>query len=233
MKSSIHLTALLLATTSLLGAAEWQTIFNGRNLDGWKSSPDNPAAFSVQPGGVLKVNGKRAHLYWVGEQAEQNFSNFELKLKVRTMPKANSGVFIHTKFQEEGWPAHGYEAQVNSSHGDPRKTGSIYGVVDCWADPEAFAANPDRPAFITVDPQAGTRLHVPTGPTRDGEWFDYDIKVIDKTVTLSVDGNVIVEYTEPEHVEGTRKLSAGTIAIQAHDPGSTVYYKDIQLKILD
>lgn len=47
-----------------------------------------------------------------------------------TEPGANSGIFIHTKFQEDGWPSKGYEVQVNQSHSDWRKTGSLYSFDD-------------------------------------------------------------------------------------------------------
>jgi hypothetical protein len=47
----------------------------------------------------------------------------------------------------------------------------------------------------------------------------------------------VVDYTEPEGVvrdKGMeeRKLSSGTFALQAHDPKSKVFYKDIMVKIL-
>lgn len=230
--SIFRFTLLLLLATSLSAAEDWQTIFDGKSLAGWKSNPENPDSFSIIPGGILKVSGKRSHLFYVGDRDHQSFSDFELKLKVKTLPNANSGVFFHTRFQDSGWPAHGHEAQINTTHGDPRKTGSIYGVVDCWVDPVEFT-HPLQKAFITVDPQAGIRLHQPNAPTRDMEWFDYHIKVVGKTITIKVNGGTIVEYTEPENVSGTRRLSAGTIALQAHDPGSTIFYQDIKLKLLD
>lgn len=230
----LRLTLILALTPAVLSAGDWQPIFDGKTLQGWKSSPDNPAAFSVEPDGVLKVAGARAHLYYVGDKAEQSFANFELKLKVKTTPSSNSGVFFHTRFQPSGWPAHGYEAQVNSTHRDGRKSGSIYNVMDCWADPEAFADGAQSP-FMTFAPDRGTRLHLPEAPTRDGEWFDYYIKVAGKTITVAINGRITVEYTEPDTLpaDTTRRLGSGTIALQAHDPGSTVYYRDIQLKLLD
>jgi len=43
---------------------------------------------------------------------------------------------------------------------------------------------------------------------------------------------VLFEFVEPDGVTGTRKLSAGTFALQAHDPGSEVHYKNIRVKRL-
>lgn len=36
---------------------EWVHLFNGKDLSGWKSSPDNPAAFSVNEAGNLVAHG--------------------------------------------------------------------------------------------------------------------------------------------------------------------------------
>ena len=44
------------------------------------------------------------------------------------MPNSNSGIYFHTKFQPDGWPQQGFEAQVNNTHGDPKKTGGLYNV---------------------------------------------------------------------------------------------------------
>ena len=53
-----------------------------------------------------------------------------------------------------------------------------------------------------------------------------------KAVTVGVDGKVLFEYVEPEGVVGTRKLSEGLFAIQAHDPGSEVHYRSVKVKRL-
>lgn len=216
----------------------FKKIFDGKSLQGWKSSTDNPGAFSVEPGGILKVTGERAHLFYVGGDGKAAFSNFELKLKAKTMPKANSGVYFHTRYQAEGWPSQGYEAQVNSTQSDPKKTGGLYAVVDLWLDTEAFQSGQTTP-FVTVDGQGGTRMHVKEAPSKDNRWFDYHIIVQGKKITLKVDGQTTVEFTEPKGWKGPnpgmsgRKLGKGTIAFQAHDPGSTVFYKDIMLKVTD
>ena len=36
-------------------------------------------------------------------------------------------IFFHTRYQDEGWPKYGYEAQVNNTYApDPKKSGSLY-----------------------------------------------------------------------------------------------------------
>jgi hypothetical protein len=204
----------------------WISMFNGKDLSGWKSNEELPGCFTVE-NGELKVSGGRAHLFYVGPNGEAKLQSFELKLKVKTTPGSNSGVYFHTKYQDKGWPDAGYECQVNSTHTDPKKTGSLYGVINILALLEG-----------QKEPEGGKHIKVPLAPSKDDEWFDYDIKVEGRHITLKVNGQVTVDFVEPEGWDPAkelknmpgRKLSEGTIAIQGHDPKSTTYYKDIFIK---
>jgi hypothetical protein len=184
----------------------WISLFNGKDLDGWKAGV-NASTFSVEDG-TIKVAGDRAHLFYTGEVENHNFKNFEFKAKVMTKPGANSGIYIHTKYQEDGWPAHGYEVQVNNSQGDWKRTGSLYDIVD-----------------------------VKENYARDNEWYTEYVKVEGKRIIIKINDTVVVDYTEPEKPfregEGVhRVLGTGTFALQGHDPGSVVFYKDILVRPL-
>lgn len=180
--------------------AQWISLFDGESFDGWKKN-EHPETFTIEDG-MIKVNGERSHLFYDGP--DHDFKDFEFKARVMTKAHSNSGIFIHTEYQERGWPSHGYEAQVNNSYDvDPRRTASLYAVDD------------------------NTEITFP-----DDEWMDYYIKVDGKHIVISINEQVITDYTEPDSVEGTRKLSSGTFALQGHDPGSTVFYKDIYVKRL-
>ena len=134
-----------------------------------------------------------------------NFKNFHLKAEVMTLPGANSGIYFHTAFQESGWPKKGYEIQVNVSHSDPKKSGGLYGIRDC------------------LDP-----------PCKDNQWYTQEIIVTGKKIVTKINGQTIVDYTEPDDWnKGDRRVDRGTFALQAHDPKSTVYFKSIRVKPLD
>jgi hypothetical protein len=214
---SITLLALLLAggrtvaaDANTLTAAEksagWQLLFDGKTLNGWKAS-ENPGVFSVQDG-ILVVFGKRSHLFYTGPVANAKFKNFELTLDIKTFPKANSGVYFHTEYQETGWPAKGYEVQVNNTHKDVKKGAGLYAIKD----------NLEAPA-------------------KDEEWYTMRIKVEGKRAQTFVNGKQIVDYTEeanpqrPEAMKG-RLISSGTFAIQGHDPESKVMYRNIKVRVL-
>lgn len=185
----------------------WITLFDGESLDGWKAS-ENTECFTVKDGSIV-ANGKRSHLFYDGPLAAAGFKNYELKVEVMARKNSNGGIYIHTEYQDNGWPAKGYEIQVNNTFTkDPRKTGSLYSIED-----------------ITEQ------------LIEDNAWFTEHIIVKDKQITIKVNGKTTVDYTEPENVERPanmkgRILSGGTIALQGHDPGSTVYYRNIQIKPL-
>lgn len=176
---------------------EWISLFDGKTLSGWKAS-EHPSTFTVSDGAIV-VYGDRAHLFYEGSVNNHAFKNFELKLKVMTFPGANSGIFIHTAYQEEGWPSKGYEVQVNNTQSDWRRTASIYAIQDV------------KEVFV-----------------KDNEWFDMHVKVLNKKITVRLNDKVVNEYTEGEN----GRLTGGTIALQGHDPGSKVLYKDVMIKVL-
>lgn len=184
----------------------WISLFDGKSLNGWKLN-ENPETFSIQDGAIV-AHGNRSHLFYDGQVANHQFKNFEFKATVMTTPGSNSGIYFHTQYQSEGWPAKGYEVQVNNTHTDWRKTGGLYAIVD-----------------------------VREAPAKDNEWFTEHIIVQGKKVTVMVNGKMTVEYIEPDNPErpesmAQRLISSGTFALQGHDPQSKVYYKDIMVKIL-
>lgn len=184
----------------------WISLFDGKTLNNWKAS-ENPATFRVDSGMII-VNGPRAHLFYEGDVMKHNFKNFEFKALVMTTPGSNSGIFIHTGYQETGWPSKGYEVQVNNSHTDWRRTGSLYAVEDV------------KEVYV-----------------KDYEWYTETIIVRDKRIIIKINDKTVVDYTEPdgvENLEGRKEkhLSSGTFALQGHDPNSKVYYKQVMVKPL-
>jgi hypothetical protein len=206
MKKYAILFSLCLAP--LFGAEKGFTdLFNGKDLTGWKVN-ENQDTFSIKDGAIV-AHGPRSHCFYVGDFHNHNFKDFELKVDIMTLPNSNGGVYIQTAYQDKGFPNKGFEIQVNNTYNtDPRKTGSIYEVKD----------NASKVA-------------------EDNKWFTEDITAKGDTITVKVDGKLVSEWTQPADWAGTkdfsdRRIGAGTIALQGHDPGSTVYYKNIRIKIL-
>jgi hypothetical protein len=166
VRSLLLVSIIVLMMSSTNSPADgWITLFDGKTFNGWKAS-ENPATFTIKDG-IIQVYGDRAHLFYLGDVGNHNFKNFEWKASVMTTPGSNSGMFIHTEYQETGWPSKGYEIQVNATHTDWRKTSSIYAVQD-----------------------------IKEAPNKDNEWFTHHIIVEGKKITIKVNDKIINEYTE-------------------------------------
>ena len=184
-------------------AKDWISIFDGKTLNGWKAN-ENEDSFRVKDGCIVANAPSRCHLFY---ETQKPFKNFEFKSEVMTLPHSNAGIYFHTRFQQKGWPKAGFECQINNTFHDPKKTASVYGVMDCLE-----------------------------APAQDDEWFDLYIKVEGKRVITKVNERVIIDWTQPLNwKKGSnfeRILGEGTFALQGHDPESTVLFRNLLVKRL-
>jgi hypothetical protein len=194
------------------------SLFNGKDFTGWKIS--GPAeSFTIQDGAIV-ANGATSHAYYDGPFRSHSFRDFELKVDAMTRAGSNGGIYVLTELQEPAaglvratgrFPSKGFEIQVNNSHTDRVRTGSLYHVADVLDD----------------------------SPAKDDEWFTEDIVVKGNTITIKVNDKQVITWTQPADWNGGREgpgrsiTGPGTIALQGHDPKSTVYYKNIRIKPLD
>ncbi len=180
------------------------SLFDGKSLAGWKIN-ESPESWKIEDG-MIVAHGARSHLFYDADG--KPFKNFHFKAEVKTTPGSNAGIYFHTQFQDTGWPKYGFECQVNVSHKDPKKSSSLYAVQ-----------NVDDPGV------------------KDGEWYTQEIIVEGKKVVLKINGKTMVEYAEPDGKQPADKnfdrvLREGTFALQAHDPDSTVYFRNLRVKRL-
>jgi hypothetical protein len=206
----LTLLLLLAAAPAAFAQGGWISLFNGKDFTGWKIGGDK-STFTIKDGAMV-ANGPVAHAFYDGPVKNHDFKNFELMVDVMAAPNSNGGIYFHTEFQETGFPRKGFEVQVNNTHRDPIKSGSLYHVKDIGADEIK-------------------------GITKDNEWFTEHIIVQDKNVTIKLNGKEVVNWTQPADWNGGREgagrvIGHGTIAFQGHDPNSTVYYKNVRIKPL-
>ena len=207
----------ILATASTAALAElteemkqdgWVSIFDGTTLEGWKENePDGSGNFKVEDGNIVGTGG-RNHLYYVGEQ----FQNFELKIDVNINNDGNSGLYVKSQWQDNAWPTTGFEIQINSSHRDPQKSGSLYNIVRIYE-----------------------------APHQDDEWFTYHIISRGNELTVRVNDKPLYTYVESASgqeqaapiTERNKRISqSGYIALQQHHDGSVVQFRNIYVKKL-
>ena len=197
-----------------LASDGWLKLFNGRDLTGWKANV-HPESFCVVEGAIrahCTSDRHRSHLFYVGNSDQLvRFKNFELLVLFRGEPSSNSGIFFHTDMSTRDAKLHlakGYEVNLNNSVKEKQKTGSLYAVVGV-----------NEPS---IDDTQWTRVH---------------LSVRDKRIVVRLNGKKVVDYTEPENVQRPPSRSGrliapegGALAIQAHDPGSVYYFKELQIR---
>ena len=183
------------------------SLFNGKDLTGWKASA-NPDSFKVENGAIVaNAVGQPSHLFYDGAVGSHAFQNFDLRLDVVARYRSNGGVYVMTEFQPQGFPGKGFEIQVNNSHSDRIRTGSLYHVVD-----------------------------LSNIPGKDDEWIPMEIKGQGSTITIALKGQEVVRWTQPADWPGAydtpgRKVGPGTIAFQSHDLYSVTAYSNIRVKL--
>lgn len=165
---------------------------------------ENPDSFTIQEGAIVaNAKGGAGHAFYDGPFRNHSFRNFEVKVDVMARNNSNGGFFILTEFVEKGFPGKGFEIQVNNTYGKDKV-------------------------------KTGSIYHVSdvyeTAP-KDDEWFTEHVIVQGDTITVKVNDVQVVKWTRPADFK--KEITPGTFALQAHDPNSTVYYKNIRVKPLD
>jgi len=208
----------------------WVQLFNGKDLTGWKMHP--------RPGNGIKdltekkvdgkviayegtVNGKTMPLWRVEDgtiigggpsthlfSERGDYTDFQYRVEAKINDKGNSGQYFRTKF-EPGFPT-GYEAQINATHGDPVKTGSLY--------PDPRTKLKEFRDKISV---------MNTAPHKPNEWFTQEVIAVGPKITILVNGMKTIEFEDPNNL-----YTSGHFALQAHDPGSVMTFRKVEVKEL-
>ena len=191
---------------------DWIPLFDGRSLEGWKAG-GNSSSWKIVDG-TLAADGPLSHLFYTGAVHNADFKNFEFQAEVMSRPGCNSGIYFHTKYQASGFPAKGFEVQIDNSYVgeggyvEHKKTGSLYAVRDVYK------------AFV-----------------KDNEWYRMHIAVRGNRAQVRLNDMLLVDYVEPDppvtapHGEG-RVLDRGTFALQCHNLGSRVSFKNLMVRPL-
>ena len=169
------------------GKDGWISMFDGKTLDGWKAS-ERPDNWKVEDGNIVG-RGERSHLFWTKQMCE----NCEFRATVKINTGGNSGMYFRAQEIVADWPK-GYEAQVNTSHKDPVKTGSLYNIVK---------------VLDKLVPEE--------------TWFTQHIIADGDHIIIKVNDKVTVDTKDSAYAKGY-------IALQQHDPGSVVQYKDLMFR---
>jgi hypothetical protein len=171
----------------------WVQLFNGKDLTGWKVHAKSPGQWEVKDGAIVGSGEKASHLF----SDRDDYENFHYRIEAKVSDKGNSGQYFRAKFAP-GYPP-GYEAQINSTHSDKIRTGSLY------------------PAFNNkLTKEQKDKIIVTDMLVKPDEWFTQEVIAEGNHIQIFVNGKKTVDF-----VDETNAYKKGHFAIQGHDA-----YKD-------
>ncbi|MFL6451454.1 MAG: DUF1080 domain-containing protein [Bryobacteraceae bacterium] len=189
--SALVILGLFAAVNSHGQESGWISMFDGKTLDGWKAN-EHPDSWSVKDGAIVG-DGEASHFFWMVREC----GDCEFKAEAKISDGGNSGMYFRTAFGP-GFPK-GYEAQVNSTHKDPVRTGSLYNFVKVFDQ--------------LVPPDT---------------WFTQHIVARGNHIVIEVNGKKTVDYVDPKNT-----FTKGYLALQQHNKGSIVIFRNLVMRPLD
>jgi len=199
LRMSLNLAVLVAVSLNAVAHAEdgeWIQLFDGKTMDGWEKVGKETSVWEVKDG-ALQGSGDASMLV----NTKGPFKNFRYRAEIKINDGGNSGLYFRTT-RKPGF-SDGYEAQIDSTHTDPIRTGSIYGMC-----------------------------HVYQQHVKPDTWFTYDIEVRDDVwrgreltrIKITLDGKELYEFMDFE-----KTFKAGHFAFQQHDPGSKVSIRKVSV----
>jgi hypothetical protein len=180
-------------------------LFNGKDLTGWQTHPSQPGNWRVEDGILIGSGPAASHLY----TERGDYRDFHLRVEARINGGGNSGVFFRSSFGPF-WPADhpefplGYEAQINSTHQDPNKTGSLlYGT-------------------------GGILVRVAESQHFPGGWFTLEVIAQGNHFVIKVNGKTTADW-----LDSTRQSPGGHIALQQLNPSAVAEFRKIEIRELN
>jgi uncharacterized protein (TIGR03067 family) len=178
-------------------------LFNGKDLTGWKTHPDDKAVWKVEDG-CLTAAGPVGHLF----SDRGDYENFVFRIEAKINDGGNSGQYFRAKYQKS-FPTV-YEAQINVTQRDTIKTGSLY------------------PSFNPkLTPEQKAKLIITEAPHKVNEWFTQEVTAIGNHIVIKVNDQTTVDF-----VDESNASMKGHFAIQHHDPTCKVMVRKVEVKEL-
>lgn len=224
-RSTLAWILLLLFTIGTASGGEFETIFDGKTLKGWKAL--DMSYWSVRDGAITGQStpehpcNSNQFIVWQGGDV----ADFELKLQFRvTGNGCNSGVQFRSKMRPDGL-AVGYQADIYESGG---YLGGVCDEIHTRNGPELLTANGKKTVIDADGNRTATDLGGQATMRPEGEWNDYHITAKGRHMILRINGRVSSELIDEE--EGHSDLT-GILGLQLRSgKPMTVQFRKISLR---
>jgi len=191
---AIAASILLASTGSQAAGGDWQVLFDGTSLNGWKPSRGNQQ-FQLVEGVIRAASSSKTHFL----STEKEYRDFELELEVKLHDTdLNSGVQIRTKttrVNANGKPrpsVHGPQIDLGKS---PGRSGHVFGQGNGrWFTPQTDLK----------------RNHLMV----NDQWNEVRVLAEGKKIQTWINGEPVSDFTLDDEV--VKEYPKGVIALQVH-----------------
>jgi hypothetical protein len=202
-----------------------KSLFNGKDLTGWKEFPGKKSKFAVIDGAINVQNGP-GDLQTVGK-----YQDFVLQLEAISNGKhLNSGIFFRCKDNEY---QNGYEAQILNKF-TPTAT-QDYTIEEYDPKTNKLLAK-NKIKATAVDYGTGAiyrRQPARKEMSKDGEWFGMTIVAHGNHLATWVNGVQVTDWVDnrpkSDNARTGCKLEAGHVSIQGHDPTTNLSFRNFRI----
>lgn len=178
-------------TTASIAApadAGFVPLFNGKDLTGWKTHPDQPGGWAVEDGLLTGRSDRQHHLF----TERGDFEDFQLMAEVRINHLGNSGIWFRSPFSldrqnELGGTPNGYHVMILEDF--PRRQVGLTGSLR----------------------RESRTLQAVTEPlVRPNEWFNLEVIARGPRLTITVNGKVTADVVDSTYSKGHLALKTRT-----------------------
>ncbi len=187
----------------------WTPLFNGTDLTGWKTHPEQAGQWEVKDG-VLIGGPSPSHLFTV----RGDYADFHLRAEVKLNAGGDSGIRFRLpaldRVDQPGKVARagGYEAEFTRMDNASARTGSVWRL------------NQAGPASVLFRAPAGSL-------TRPDEWCTYEVIADGNRIVTRINGAKVANCIDPQNTYTT-----GHIALQCFRPQTVVHFRKVEIKEL-
>jgi hypothetical protein len=199
--------ALAVVLVGLPGPApgqEWKSLLADDALRDWQSAGGGES-FRARAG-TLTVDGP-GQIVYVGEGQPPDWHSFELRAELLSRPGGRAGLAFHVS-SEDPRSSGGLEVRLDDSYGSRPGQSLLKSGSLVWL----------RPVVKSV--------------VADDRWFLLSLAVRGRRVEVQVDGQLLVDYVEPDGLDRGPRLRHGTLAVRGHGGSGAVLIRNLRVRPL-
>ena len=218
-KSGLHLRNIKLRPLNT------QSLFNAKDLTGWKEFPGKKSKFAVIDNAINVKDGP-GDLQTVGK-----YKDFILQLECISNGKhLNSGIFFRCRDNEY---QNGYEAQIRNQFTEKPEQKYLIEEYDPKTNKLIGKKEIMSTAFDYGTGAIYRRVPARKQMSKDGEWFGMTVVAHGNHLATWVNGVQVADWYDnrpkSDNARTGCKLEAGHISIQGHDPTTDLSFKNFRI----